>query len=77
MIISIFGTIGGVGLGTFLGWVLVKASGSASTAFGVFSVPVGSLAVFLVVGGVAGVLAGIRPARRAARLDLLTAINRE
>jgi ABC-type antimicrobial peptide transport system permease subunit len=29
---------------------------------------------FLIAGGIAGVLAGIRPARRAARLDALTAL---
>jgi putative ABC transport system permease protein len=33
--------------------------------------------VFLVVGAVAGVLAGLRPARRAARLDILNAIAAE
>ena len=36
-----------------------------------FALPAVRLAVVLVVGGVAGVLAGLRPARRAARLDVL------
>jgi putative ABC transport system permease protein len=74
-IIAVFGTIGGVLVGTFLGWAVVKASASATLA--VFSVPPAQLAVFLAVGAVAGVLAGIRPARRAARLNVLAAIAAE
>jgi putative ABC transport system permease protein len=35
------------------------------------------LLVFVVVGAVAGTLAGIRPARRAARLNVLAAIGTE
>jgi putative ABC transport system permease protein len=72
VIISVFGTVGGVALGTFLGWAVV-ASASSST-LGVFAAPPGQLAIFLVAGALAGVLAGLRPARRAARLDALTAI---
>jgi putative ABC transport system permease protein len=72
VIISVFGTVGGVALGTFLGWAVV-ASASSST-LGVFAAPPGQLAIFLVAGALAGVLAGLRPARRAARLDVLTAI---
>jgi putative ABC transport system permease protein len=75
VIIATFGTIGGIILGTFLGWGLVKASSSAGV--GVFSASPVQLAVFLVVGAIAGTLAGIRPARRAARLDILTAIASE
>jgi putative ABC transport system permease protein len=71
-IISSFGTVGGVGLGTFLAWALVKAS--SSSTLDVFSAPPAQLIVFLVVGAVAGLLAGIRPARRAARLNVLDAI---
>lgn len=39
-----------------------------------FSLPVPSLVVILMVGAIAGVLAGLRPARKAARLDVLRAI---
>jgi putative ABC transport system permease protein len=74
-IIAVFGTIGGVLVGTFLGWAIVKASTAATLA--VFSVPAPQLIVFLVVGALAGVLAGIRPARRAARLNVLAAIAAE
>jgi putative ABC transport system permease protein len=75
VMISVFGTVGGVLLGTFLGWALVR---SASTGgLGVFAAPLAPLVIFLVVGAIAGVLAGIRPARRAARLDPLRAIAAE
>ena len=75
VIIATFGTIGGIVLGTFLGWGLVEASSSGTIT--VFSVSPVQLVVFLVVGAVAGTLAGIRPARRAARLDILAAIATE
>ncbi len=72
VIIAVFGTVGGVVLGTFLGWAVVTASSTA--ALGVFAAPPLQLAVFLVAGAAAGVVAGIRPGRRAARLDVLAAI---
>ncbi len=75
VLVAVFGTIGGVGLGTLLGWSLVKAS--STTALSTFSAPPVQLVVFLVVGAVAGTLAGIRPARRAARLGILRAISAE
>jgi putative ABC transport system permease protein len=75
VLIAVFGTIGGIALGTFLGWALVEAALTAD--FGTFSISPVQLVVFLVVGAIAGTLAGIRPARRAARLDLLDAINAE
>jgi putative ABC transport system permease protein len=71
VIISVFGTAGGVGLGTFLGWAVVTSS--SSSTLGVFAAPPAQLVIFLVAGALAGVLAGLRPARQAARLDVLTA----
>jgi putative ABC transport system permease protein len=72
VVVAAFGTVGGLGLGTFLGWALVRAAdiGGSST----FSIPPTQLIVVVLVGCVAGVLAGWRPARRAARLDILRAI---
>jgi putative ABC transport system permease protein len=75
VIIAVFGALGGIVLGAFLGWGLVIAS--TSTGLGVFALPVGQLVAFLVVGAAAGVLASLRPARRAARLDVLAAIGSE
>jgi putative ABC transport system permease protein len=71
VIVAVFGTLGGVGLGVFLGWALVSAAG---TDVARLTIPAGRLVAVLVVGAVAGVLAGLRPARRAARLDVLAAV---
>jgi putative ABC transport system permease protein len=72
MLVALFGTIGGVGLGAFLAWSLTQAL--ASQDFGAFTLPVGQLAFVLVLGALVGVIAAVRPARRAARLDVLQAI---
>jgi putative ABC transport system permease protein len=73
VIVAVFGTIGGLGLGTFLGWGLMRAL-NAEEGFGVFALPVVPLAVILVLAALAGVVAALRPARRAARMDVLAAI---
>jgi putative ABC transport system permease protein len=70
--VALFGTAGGVGLGLLLGWAMVQAL--ADEGFTTFAVPVTSLAVVVAVGAAAGVLAAVRPARRAARMDVLEAI---
>jgi putative ABC transport system permease protein len=77
VLVAAFGTVGGLALGAFLGWVLVRASdGSSDSAFA-FALPPARLAVVALVGVAAGALAGWRPARRAARLDVLRAIATE
>ena len=73
VIVALFGTLGGVGLGTLLCFGLVRAI-SASEGFGTFAPSYTSLGVILAVSVVAGVVAAARPARRAARLDVLAAI---
>jgi putative ABC transport system permease protein len=73
VIIAVFGTLGGVILGTFLGWAVVRSSSGGSLA--VFAAPPLQLILFLVLGAVTGILAGIRPARRAARLNMISAIT--
>jgi putative ABC transport system permease protein len=75
VIIAVFGTVGGVGLGVFLAWGLLQAL--AAQGLGVFAAPVSQLGIVLLVGAFVGVLAGLRPARRAARLDILEAIRGE
>ncbi|MEU3842834.1 FtsX-like permease family protein [Streptomyces sp. NPDC028635] len=77
VLVAAFGTAGGLGLGAFLGWVLVRASDGASDSAFAFALPPGRLAVVALVGLAAGALAGLRPARRAARLDVLRAIATE
>jgi len=73
VIVAVFGTIGGLAIGTFLGWGLMRAL-SSQEGFGVFDLPVTPLGVILALAAVAGVAAAVRPARRAARLDVLRAI---
>ncbi|NUP17751.1 MAG: ABC transporter permease, partial [Streptomyces sp.] len=77
VLVAAFGTAGGLGLGAFLGWVLVEASDGASDSAFAFAMPPLQLAVVALVGIAAGALAGLRPARRAARLDVLRAIATE
>ncbi|MFJ5773977.1 ABC transporter permease [Streptomyces sp. NPDC093094] len=77
VLVAAFGTAGGLGLGAFLGWVLVSASDGASDSAFAFAVPPAQLTVVALVGLAAGALAGLRPARRAARLDVLRAIAAE
>lgn len=74
LIIAVLGTIVGLALGVFLGWGLVRSSAD-DASLSAFSPPVGQLLVVLVAGAAAGVLASLRPARGAARQDVLDAIR--
>ncbi len=74
VITALIGAVLGIGVGLFFGWVMAEGLASQGVQF---SVPVGQLAVFVVLAGVAGVLAAILPARRAARLDVLAALQYE
>jgi putative ABC transport system permease protein len=76
VLVSVFGTAGGLAVGTFLGWALAQAAAKAQ-GLALFALPGGQLAVIVILGAVAGAVAAIRPARRAARLPLLTAIATE
>ncbi|MEX2504369.1 MAG: FtsX-like permease family protein [Egicoccus sp.] len=76
VIVALFGTATGLVLGTFLGWVFVRAI-AIDQGFGVFGAPIGQLALVVALGALVGVVAALRPARRAARLDVLTAIATE
>jgi putative ABC transport system permease protein len=68
----------GAVLGTALGIVfaVIISRPLADQGF-VFSLPVGTLVVFFVLAGIAGVLAAIQPARRAAKVDVLRAVTTE
>jgi putative ABC transport system permease protein len=76
VLVSVFGTAGGLLLGGFLGWALAEA-GARSSGLTLVSFPGTQLIVIAVLGAVAGVIAAIRPARRAARLPVLLAIAAE
>jgi len=72
VLISLFGTLGGIAVGVFLGWALVKAG--SDNGLGTFDPGFAQLVIVLVVGALVGMLAAVRPARRAAKLDVLRAI---
>jgi putative ABC transport system permease protein len=75
VMIALFGGILGLVLGVLFGWALVTSLSDEGVE--VVQVPFGSLVTFLIAAGLAGVLAAIGPARRAAKLDVLEAIAHE
>jgi putative ABC transport system permease protein len=72
VITALLGAIQGVVIGIFLGYAVIIAL--RDEGLNTFTLPVTSLVVVLALAVVAGVLAAVRPARRAARLDVLEAI---
>ncbi|MFE5242127.1 MULTISPECIES: ABC transporter permease [unclassified Streptomyces] len=76
VVISLFGAVIGVGLGTFLGWAIGKSLSSSIPGYALV-IPWDRLAVFLVLAGLVGVLASLWPARSGAKLNMLTAIKTE
>ncbi|MGH2754569.1 MAG: ABC transporter permease [Actinomycetota bacterium] len=75
VIIVIIGGILGIAIGIFFGWALVKAL--ADEGITTFSIPGGQMLLYLVLAVLAGILAAIPPARRAAKLNVLEAIATE
>ena len=73
VIIALLGTTLGLAIGTSFGWVMVKAL--EDQGLNTFNIPVTQLVVVVAISGVAGVLAAVLPARRAAKLDVLEAIS--
>jgi len=75
VIIAIIGACLGLAIGVFFGWALVTALESEGITE--LSIPVGQLLSYVAVAGLAGVIAALPPARRAARLNVLEAISTE
>jgi putative ABC transport system permease protein len=75
VIIALQGTVLGLLIGVFFGWALVLAMKNQGIT--VFSIPVLSLAIVVVLAALAGVAAAILPSRRAAKLNILRAIVSE
>ena len=73
VITAVVGTAVGLAVGTFLGWGIVRAL-AHQEGFITFTTPTATLGVVLVLAAGAGVVASLRPARRAARLDVLDAL---
>ena len=74
VVTALIGAVLGIAVGLFLAALATTALSEEGLKF---AVPAGSLIAFTVVAAVAGVLAAIGPARRAARLDVLRALQYE
>jgi putative ABC transport system permease protein len=75
VIISLFGALLGIAVGILFGWAFVSALNDQGITE--FAVPFGQLIIYVVFAGLAGIVAAIPPARRAARLNVLEAIASE
>ncbi|MFI9584090.1 ABC transporter permease [Streptomyces sp. NPDC052236] len=76
VVISLFGAVVGIGLGTFLAWALGETIKAEIPGYALV-MPWDRIGIFLLLAGVVGVLAAMWPARSAARLNMLTAIKTE
>jgi len=75
LIVALLGALLGIAIGVGFGWVMQRALVDAGiTELGI---PVGRLVVYLVLAGLLGLLAGVGPAIRAARIRMLDAIAYE
>jgi putative ABC transport system permease protein len=75
VIIALQGTILGLLIGVFFAWALVLAIKNQGVT--VFSLPVLSLVIVVLLASLAGVAAAILPSRQAAKLNILRAIVSE
>ncbi|MBO4257777.1 ABC transporter permease [Streptomyces griseorubiginosus] len=74
LVISLFGGVLGIGLGVFFGWAAGELLGTKMPTYELV-LPWARMAVFLLLAATVGVLAALWPARRAARLNMLSAIK--
>ena len=73
VIVAVFGGLVGLAAGTVTG--LIAAASLPGALISSVAVPWSTMAIYLIVAAVAGLLAALVPARRANRLDLLAAIS--
>ena len=75
VIIAVFGAVLGLVIGVFFGWAMVMALKDQGITQ--LSIPGGQLVFYVLLAGLAGVIAAIWPARRASKLNVLEAITTE
>ncbi|OLT27275.1 hypothetical protein BJF79_01255 [Actinomadura sp. CNU-125] len=73
LVMAVIGALTGVVLGVAFGWAATEAMGESS----VFALPYGQVAAFIVLAAVAGVLAAVMPARRAAKASIVESLSTE
>ncbi|MDT0448665.1 ABC transporter permease [Streptomyces hesseae] len=76
LVISLFGGVMGIGLGVFFGWAAGDLIKKGLNTYELV-LPWSRMGVFLLLAAVVGVLAALWPARRAAKLNMLSAIKAE
>jgi putative ABC transport system permease protein len=76
IVISLFGAVIGVVLGSFLAWAIGETFKNSIPNYELI-IPFDRIALFLLLAGVVGMLAALWPARSAARLNMLAAIKAE
>jgi putative ABC transport system permease protein len=75
IVIAVFGALLGIAIGVSFGAAI--QNGLVGEGLNVLAIPVGTLAIYVLVGGLIGVLAALWPAWRAGRMDVLKAIATE
>jgi len=75
VIIALFGAVMGIIIGVVFGWAVVTAL--ADEGLGAFDIPWVALMLYLVMAGLAGMVAAIYPSWKASRLNVLEAISYE
>jgi len=75
VLIALLGTVLGTAIGLGFGWALVQALSHGTNGINTLSIPFGQLSVIVTLAAVAAIATAALPARRAARLDVITAIG--
>ncbi|MGV9307728.1 ABC transporter permease [Nonomuraea sp. NPDC003727] len=70
LVLGLIGALVGVTLGIAFGWAAVRTMLEGAT----LSVPFGQIALFVALSGLAGVLAAVLPARKAARASIVSSL---
>ncbi len=74
LFMALLAVVIGVGLGSAFGWAMVHAFIKSAGGEGVVSIPFAEIGLFVAVGIVAALLAAVLPARRAARVSVVSAM---
>jgi putative ABC transport system permease protein len=77
VVITVFGALLGIAVGTGLGAAVVASLGNAELPLVTMAIPVGTIGVLLGLAVVVGLVAAVLPAARASRVDVLRAIAYE